>query len=686
MRTPPSKKILAIALASCLLSACQSIPHTTAGNQSLAPKSHLGDVLRHQLRSNFSYESTLHISNQARLARLQSPSDDGLSATLDNAVLYCGALHDTAYKDLLIRADNAGLDISADYYLTDKATIRQDYEACLSKQEPAHLMGVGRIEQLQPAHEFFAADDVQAHIKALQANSDNLLDEAYRYYIQKGVNDDGRTPTKDDYVLDGYEFNQKNPYIAKDLHKAELLKAYLLDPVKASVVGSYRPVQGVITAVPTLRYDQKNLSMMVNQPVYLDIKAGVLYLWADNLAFAQSSLLDKELGTAWQNKWLALPMNDGSLPADFYQDFVQGFLTAQKTVFDDKQSDDFVYINADEFYQITKDVLPAGSIDMTTQIIKYEQNSTKAKSARHDMLSLWYTAMTDKYPELLPNPPPELFSRAELSRAEKSDTPADIAERISSKVIMQRLFTAINQRLLAYDYYTTGVSDDVIDENELVNEPIDEQNNPSADEQDRADEMAVWLDDGTDVAEIDGIGDTAKAVEQDISQFYGVQGNRLLWVYQPVQGLDKYNMPSKYGHVSAPIPRVRNSQLSVQAGVFTRFDDKPLTVNFPRLPKNAQTPNASNSIDVLAYGRDLVERLKDDEASMAQLMLRVLVGAESERDGYLYDDYSYDEYDTDTDINCMNNKAAFAKELLNKSDCTPSASKVKEAGVGAAYD
>lgn len=582
------------------LTACQSAPkiQTLQSATTGQAKLQLQSVMTEQLRSNFGYDTKIALSNHAYVDALTQKHDGGELALSNNKMQYCEAKHTHEYKTLLDKASSAGLDISADYYLSDKETLEQNYLNCVAQREryfPTYNLNA----RISPEVFFAQPENQKGLVRQRKPAEASQIKEAFESYQNTAeYANDGWTGVDGEYLPD-----VDVSHTQADFTRAKLVQTYLLEPTQIQITGSYRPLQGVVSFLPTVRYEQKNLEMMVNQPIYLDFRKGVIYVWADNLALVNSQMLDDELGLAWQNKWLALPINDGTLPEGFHEDFFKSYLNAQKAVFHAKSENQFSFVSQDDvtaknlvMINDLRAVLPSA------QTIILEQSSVQQKNAeKSQLITLWYDDMTQKYPVLLEKIP-------------AADSPERISERLTSKVIMQRFFAWLKSQ---------------------------QNTHHEAESHDNQAKMS--------------------------SAYYGIQGNRLLWLYRTHHWLDNQavsgslsleNCLSKEAladsesaddvddnclTVQEDGDEYADNRLHAEVASLTVFKPMPSAVDFPRLPSTVNTPNANNSINLLNYGQDLVGRLKDQEANTAQLLMRVLVGAES-------DDHDVDDETESTNI------------------------------------
>lgn len=367
------KSFFTVGTVSCAmaLSACQTLPIKQAtqnpklDNQlaTAATPAHsaLSQALQATLRSAFSYHSQIEYSNHLREQALANATPEQLRQS-DDFLSACEHTHDNDYVALAKRAILDGVDISSDRYIDERTRIKQDFLACKER-------------------------------------FDTALDESA-----------GEPTVPKDY----------GNYTQLDAKKALLLKDYWFNATSVQVSGNYQPLSGVISALPTATYQSRNANLMVNQPMVLDFKVGKLYLWADNLALANATWLDKELGLAWQNKWLAIELNDGSLPKDFVRELGKAYADS-KILSTSKNTD---YLSQDEF-----DVLIQASNKTQKAVLTRANQVIVENHAGEQSLRQFYQTMTQKFPVLL-------------------DKPADPEKVVlDSKTLMQRTFALIKKRL-----------------------------------------------------------------------------------------------------------------------------------------------------------------------------------------------------------------------------------------------
>lgn len=198
-------------------------------------------------------------------------------------------------------------------------------------------------------------------------------------------------------------------------------KRYLTDPVSLTITGNYRPLLGQVSALPRAEYRLGAVEMMVNQPVMVDWQAGRVYVWADNVALANATWLDKELGDKWHNKWLMLDLNDGSLPKDFVKEFAKGYFAMRQRHF-----------NEGEFEVVGHDVLtalPTKDLPKTSLVVQGKFMNKK------DHLQEFLITMSERYPMLL---------EADI---EQDDDKENTKPTINSLYLAKRLFALLQEQM-----------------------------------------------------------------------------------------------------------------------------------------------------------------------------------------------------------------------------------------------
>lgn len=344
--------VVAIGLLSACATKAQPTNQTTTATpatQSKSAKEALSLAVKSQLYRSFGYQTDIYVSNHPKR---QAEPELGQESAID--VGQCEREHDEAYVALLKKArleQGKKLDLNK-IYPDEQKSIKSSYQACMTKAGAS-----------KSAFEPFDFDEFYEQTHALSA------DEKAQMFM---LTSSAMMATQSVNSIDNSA--QEDPALA--LKKAQLMDAYLLKPSHVSVFGRYHPLKGQFSALPSLSYDAKNLHLSVNQPILLDMKAGGIYLWADNFALANSQFLDKRLGDKWHNKWLFLPFDDGSLPKDFAKDFLKAYLNAKKESFVAMESHGFVWTTSDELLATAhlSSNLPNGAkttITHTPSIIKY---------------------------------------------------------------------------------------------------------------------------------------------------------------------------------------------------------------------------------------------------------------------------------------------------------------------------
>lgn len=556
------------------------MPTETAGTS----KETLSKALTSQLRSSFSYRTDVYVSNQIRRDALDKATDEQLSA-LDDATQACEHAHDTAYVALLkvAKADDLLIDDKKYKEQTDK--IKNDFLACQIERRKTQEFDVDDLYQ-----EFDGEDDEVLAQK---------LDEKLTDWLSSNQSDNGN-------------------YTALDAKKAKLLDAYLLKPSQISVVGRYEPLKGFASALPMFDYSSKNLTLSINQPIYVDLKAGGIYLWADNFALANSQTLDKQLGDKWKDKWLFVPFNDGSLPDDFAKNFIKAYVDAKKESFIVQPESSFVAVSPKDLHALPfwTTNLPKHQQDIinnTPTIIQNALTASELAYKNYVFADRLYNSLSDAYPEL--TAPEPTFDEREIVDGESvihvvsADASADEEEQtlqINSRFMMTAFLAYLQNNVEAY-YANLSAEQGETSETSETNE---------------ADEPSPYTP----------------------STYYGIKNGKISWLshrHYPTQSLATGQLAKSTLSESEP--------LIVDA--FTQISQNVKDMGeFSRLPTAVQTPNATNSINVFEYKDDLLERLKSGDDKYLKMLSDLVLGttAEAEAEAWEEDDVSEESSEVET--------------------------------------
>lgn len=200
-------------------------------------------------------------------------------------------------------------------------------------------------------------------------------------------------------------------------HTQAVAKHYLTDPMSMTITGNFRPLMGQVSALPQFSYRFGAMDVMVNQPIVVDLKTGTLYLWADNVAFANALFLDTKLGDNWRNQWLKLPLDDGSLPQDFAKQVAKSYANAHKIGF---ESGEFSY---------TSEPLPFLPPDLQAKTAHVVKTQTAEQA-----LAIFAQDLKDRYEWLNP------------SDNETADDSVQTAQKMTSRQVVQKLFAVWLER------------------------------------------------------------------------------------------------------------------------------------------------------------------------------------------------------------------------------------------------
>ncbi len=607
-------------LVASTVSACQSVAPThsvqTAQLDNQNAKADLQHALARQFRQSFSYQTQIFVEQTPDFnpkKSLNSADALGYSA--------CDTEHDSAYVALAKQAKQAGLDISADNYIDQRAQLKSNYEACLKEVEKSYgydydnseTDGTNNLTDNQTDSQDVSADELSPEEKAWQ---------------QAIVLEEKRLTTlQDDKPISTTTTDAKEQALTQ--RQQALLKAYVIEPTKLSITGDYRPLAGVVSVLPSADYQFSNIKMMVNQPIYIDLKSEAVYIWADNLALANASFLDKKLGLSWYNKWLKLPLNDGSLPKEFVPELLKTSLAVKKQRFENLPKQAFSYVLANDLpHELIKTTqgVPA------TRIIRQEINKETLDKHSQESLQAFYERMTDKYPIL-----------KEPAKTKKVDDEGNEKFAINSLAVWQMVFAKIN---IALD--NSSVLDDKDKLADKVSHDESLNNETSNDEMigETISNFVVDLHDDNNTA-------TAPMPATQVI-YYGLDNSGLVWTYRQKDAMKTADKP-------------------VQISSLTTLSPKTLATPFARLPKAHQLPNSANSVDVLAYSNELLTRLmqKQEGDLFLWLMLSSLGVqlSDSQMDDGGVDTNDSEATDTKTSSLNMGEPALLGEPIPCSDDC-----------------
>lgn len=558
---------------SLVLTGCQTTSSMQAGQTNLTAadaKARVNAAIKAQYRQATAYHSNIELNNRATFTNV-----DLKKIRAHSAIDYCETTHDAAYIKLLKQAEAAGLDIDDARYDDQRTRLEQTYVAC-----DKNFRAWYQNKEQSYYSEYYEEEDMP-EVQAVTPYYQALFD---RY---------------DDDNEDNAELLSK-----EDINRAKLMDEHWYKPLSINVQGVYQPLAGKLTVLPSAQYDTRNHHTSLNQPIYFDAKSGNLYLWADNFAMLNSKLLDKKLGTQWQNKWLKLSLNDGSLPKGFGRTLITAHLQASETVHADANKDRFSTMSAATLAKLTPKI-PAHQLSAMMQsdhIIAQTLSVNDYRQEGQMMSEVLFQRLQTAYPELVAEALAETESDdySELSEVD-SDAEASTVEA----AIADYEYDDSDDYDSDYSNYDDAYSDDYEEKTlaQTVKEKLDSKHFAYA--------LIRMIDD----SRTSEIKEASAALK--VQRLYGFdkQGN-LLWT-----------------HVQMPIAAFVNKDLderSAVADIFTTYSriDRSQK-DFPNLPDNVQTPNAQNSVDIKAYIEQFGENSDEtaDDVSMRVLSMMMMASA-----------------------------------------------------------
>ena len=378
----------ALVTGALLLTGCQSTSldqsnAMTAKQTPVAAKTALATALQKQRRQSFSYHSNLEISNEQQFSDINMEIDAKAPVASVYIDEYCEDTHDQAYATLITQAEAQNKDILAADYDAQRTVLKDTYLECT---------------------------------------------DAYEAWVESKYDSEINVPAFYQQLFDNYD----DRATAQDIKKAKLLDAYVLKPLSINAQGVYQPMAGKATMLASVQYQARNHQSSVNQPIYLDLKNGNIYLWADNFAMFNSELLDDKLGIKWRNKWLKLAIDDGTLPKGFGSELIKSHFAALDATFDAAPVSQFDYVAPNTLASLSPK-LPAHQLPAmlaSNQVIRRVQSAESYEQFYQDYMRIVYERMSQRYPELVKESEPY----------EASDTNA---KKFTSKALAQQMLAMI---------------------------------------------------------------------------------------------------------------------------------------------------------------------------------------------------------------------------------------------------
>lgn len=557
----------ALLVGSVALTGCQSMSTnpssvTNVAASQNAAKTSLESALKKQRRSSFSYHSNIEISNEQQFTNV----DQTQLVAAETAARYCEETHDQAYADLIAQAQGQNLELSAPQYKVQRSALKNKYLAC---RDAYQAWQAKRADDYYDSYDDYDSDENEAIVEvseplAIEAEGQegatiletstikgNPLNEK-----QNGSTSQAVSPYYQQ-LFDNYE-DKSTPL---DIKKAQLLDAYLLKPLSINAQGIYQPLAGRFTMLMSAQYHARNNRTTINQPIYVDFKTGNIYLWADNFALLTSEFADDKLGTQWQNKWLRLALDDGSLPKGFGKSVIKAHFEALDRTYEAAPESQFDYIAPTTLATLSPK-LPTpqlNTMQQTPQIIRRVQSAESYEQFYKDYVSIFYERMTNQYPELIKE-----------AKAYEPSAPRPDATKLTSKVLVQQALSLMKN---VTDRQADSIVNDVFEgaarsDNEAMNNKVANQ-------------------------------------QPMIQTLYGLSPRgQIQWQHQRSQYADSQKV---------------NKGLTID--VLQQYMPVSSAIAFPNLPADKQIPNASNSIDIREYGRELMQYYEEGNGTAIGKML-----------------------------------------------------------------
>lgn len=554
MKTAPKLSSLVstkTVLASSLLTACLLVTgcqttslsqaNTSATSNSPADaKKIVVSALQQQRRQSFSYHTNLEISNDKQFTNVDTKQLVA-SASVDS---YCEETHDQGYAALLTQSEAQGKDISASDYQAQRNALKLSYLACAQ------------------AYEAWSANnyDSEATVMAVAANDNDESDSEVAGVIAQSLPAVRDKQASLKPVPPYYDklFTEYDGKITKlDIKKAQLMDAYLLKPLSLNAQGVYQPLAGKFTMLTSAQYQARNNYTSINQPIYVDLKNGTIYLWADNFASMNSKVLDDKLGAKWHNKWLKIALDDGTLPKGFGSAVIKSHFAALDTLYEQAAVSQFDVIAPDTLSTLFPKLPQQQLAPMvqTPKIIRRVQDAASYKQSYKAYINTFYKRIGEQYPDLIVK-----------KTSNEDDAPRPGAEKFTSKILVQQVLIMMK----------SAIDSDSKTSTLMPAEPV----NTSA----------------------------------PIQELYGFdKRGQLQWQHT------RSDLPTSKSRQAQPSDNVTIDVLQQYLPLRTQ------DAAFPNLPSDRQVPNASNSIDLRDYSKELAAYYQAGHGTaMGKLLLNML--------------------------------------------------------------
>ena len=556
MMTVSSLVSMTLVASTLLITACQSTNLSTnlgqsknlqADNAPSVAKNALASALQQQRRQSFAYHSNIEVINEHQFTAIDSTQ----RVASDDVDSYCEDNHDQAYAALLTKAEAQKKEITSIDYAPQREALKQSYLACST------------------AYEAWAEVHYDSTAYSVEEAAEDVIDAAVEVAMPASSDIDSASAASVATISPYYQ-KLFNEYDSKkstlDIKKSQLLDAYLLKPLSMNAQGVYQPLAGKFTMLGSAQYLARNHHSSINQPIYIDFKTSSVYLWADNFALLTSKLADDKLGTKWQNKWLKIALDDGTLPKDFGRAMIKSHIQAEDSVYAKADVSQFDFINPSILTALAPKLPDKQLAPMlnTAKIIRRVQSSASDEQSYKDYMSTFYKLITQQYPELITH-----------SASDTQDEIYAADSKITSKSMVKQVLVKMK---------------------------------------DFADDKMLR----TQEADLLETSSPALTANLPVQKLYGFdKGGHLQWQhsrhYLPTDASDQSS-----GELS--VETTKKSSLIVDAltqYMPIRAQDKA----FPNLPSNSQIPTANNSIDLKEYSAELGEYYRQGNGTAMGKML-----------------------------------------------------------------
>lgn len=401
------------------LSACQTLPSQSSQNatthlSNAEAKAQLINAAQWQARHAFVYDTHFAHNNHAKLTALANATPEQLG-NANSVYEICEHEHDTRYTALLesiyqqeVQAYQAEHGADATLSMGDVNYHDPSYDSQKQQLAEAYLACREQYDAWRDSRPDMPSATVEAQWSDEFGFEDTESTDDVLVAQDRSVNTITDEPTEQD-PQQWQKFEQyDSEHTLSEHKKQQLYHAYINNNTAYHLSGEYRPLSGTFSITPSFTHQNDRLTVHANQPIYFDVKNDSIYLWADNAAMLNALLIDKQLGTNWQNTWLKFTLDDGTLPKGISKDMVKAYANAKQYSLRQEPANNFAQVTPTSAYQqgLTQlndnhQATLAKLLPQTSMIIEYHQPQSQRDYSNYLTYKRFYDDMVSKYPQLI---------------------------------------------------------------------------------------------------------------------------------------------------------------------------------------------------------------------------------------------------------------------------------------------